>query len=178
MKIHKWKMILLLVILFILLFISTMYNIDLVVNFIPEEVSFILEYKNQFIIISYLLQSFVLITVIIFETFLLFLLVRIILNKSYRLNTYVVSVLITNIVVLILNMVYNEIFFTDTMSIDDFKYHLIVTPVNYLIKPLLMCYLLFQVKILTNKIIDWLIVGGGYLLFTYVPGYILIEFIK
>ncbi|RFA33132.1 hypothetical protein CAI16_15660 [Virgibacillus dokdonensis] len=178
MEIRKWIIfILFIVIILFLLFLSTKNGLDNILFLLPEDIEFIVENKEHVLIISYVMQTFILITVLIFEVILLFFLTRLGLGKQFQLKEYVIPVLITSMLGLALNFVYNELFLTNTSSMDDYKNYVLSTPINYLIKPILICYLLFHFKILSSKVLDWIIVGGGYLLFTYVPGFLLLSFL-
>lgn len=177
MKNRKWISLILFIIILLLLFLATRNGLENILFLLPEDIEFIIEHQEHVLIISYVMQIFILITVLIFEVFLLFFLVRLGLGKQFRLKEYVIPVLITSLVGFVLNITYNELFLTTSISMEDYKNHVLFTPINFLIKPILICYLLFHFKILSNKVVDWIIVGAGYLLLTYVPGFLLVSFL-
>ncbi|AQT84884.1 hypothetical protein ERICIV_04386 [Paenibacillus larvae subsp. larvae] len=125
-------------------------------------------------IISFLFQIIILFFLIGYEVFLLYFTVYFFYKRMHYLKVYIQPVLLSNLITLILNLGINLLISPYIYDIQTLKQYALFSPVNYLIKPFMLCYFLSKKNIFPNTVLDWIKVGMVYVLFTYIPSILLL----
>ena len=163
--------------LIILIIISTYINLHWAERELLEYSNFIINHETSLFIILILFQSLTLLALLVLETLVIFFTVRIVLKKERYLRDYFKPVLTAMVIANTINLCI-ALFYLPTIHDVDAVYQLTLSsPVNYIVKPFVICYLLFEKEIISKNILDWVIVGGIYIIIMYIPGFIFVSFL-
>lgn len=164
----------LLLILTFILIISSYVNMSILQNSSFEDSNFIEGNFISLFIILIIFQIFIVGASLIFETFIIFFILRIIFGKIEELSIYFKLVTMASIVVSFINIFVALYLFNNIAEADSLLLISLSSPVNYIVKPLLICFLLYKADLLKFKILDWLIVGLIYVIILYIPNFLML----
>ncbi|SFE03011.1 hypothetical protein SAMN05216238_107126 [Lentibacillus persicus] len=161
----------------VLMILSTYINLTWAGNTLPEYSEFIVTHKTSLFIILVVFQLFTLLVVLLLEMLILFFIVRIALKKETYIRNFLKPVLIGTLVANVLNVTVAFFYLSSVQDVNSIYQLVLSSPVNYALKPLIICYLLFKQDLISKNILDWIIVGGIYVIVLYIPNFILITFL-
>ena len=181
MKVERLKNVPLIATLILFLLVSCYIQMNYVNSIIPEYDKFIESFSDSIknlkllmLIVSFMFQTLIMVATICLEVILLYLVVTFFYGKKIQLRDYARPVIVSMLFVLIINIIISSILLPTTTDIDTLKKITFLSPVNYVIKPLLVCYFLSKKDIIPNKLREWIKVGIVYVLFTCIPGFLLL----
>jgi hypothetical protein len=178
MRIDKIQGRYILLILLVLISISTYIQMGIYEKFLPQFSDFIQEYLISILLVSVVIQLFILLIVLGIETFSLFLAVTLFLKRDSYLGQYVNVVLLSMVLVYVIN-IFISLYYLPLVDDVETVYRIVIaSPVNYLLKPLVVLFLLYQQGLIFKRPLEWLTVGGVYLAVTYLPGVLLLSFFR
>lgn len=157
----------------VLVIFSSYVNMGLYEKFFPELSKFFQEYRTLILFVVIVIQFLILLLTLVIEVFILFLTVSFLLKKESYLGQYVSPVLLSTVFVYVVNIFISLYYLPRLKDIEAVYRIAVASPVNYLLKPLLVLFFLYQNKVVSKKPLEWLIVGGVYFVVTYLPGVLL-----
>lgn len=176
MKIEKLRGLPLSIALIVVLLLSCYVQFGYIQNF-SEYKEFLIKLQDSagnlnfiFFVGAFLFQLIIMFALIAYEVMLLHFIIYFFYKKRHYLKDIAHPVMLSLLVSLILNIGLNLFFLSSVYDLQTLKRFIALSPVNYLVKPFILCYLLSKKNIVPNTILDWLKVGLIYVIFTCIPG--------
>lgn len=170
--------------LLIALLISCYIQLTYIPTVIPEYGEFISAFSDDIknlkilmLIVSFMFQVLILFMSIGLEVILVYVIVYFFYRKKYPLRDFTHPIMLTNLCVLLINCVVAMFLLPTATDIDSFKNITLYSPVNYLVKPIIICYFLYSKGILPTRILEWVKLAVVYVFFSSLPGIITLYFI-
>lgn len=184
MTIEKFRGLPLILSLLTALLISCYIQITYIPTVIPEYGEFISKFSNDIknlkvlmLLVSFLFQIFILFMSIGMEILLVYVIVYLFYKKRFPLRDFTQPIMLTTLCVLLINIVVAMFLLPTATDIDSFKNITLYSPVNYLVKPIIICYFLVNKGIIPARIFEWVKLALVYVFFTSLPGIVTLYFI-
>ncbi|PLR75426.1 hypothetical protein CU633_21140 [Bacillus sp. V3-13] len=181
MKLENFRGIPLISTLIIALLASCYIQISYIPEIIPEYGEFLTKFGEDIknleilmLVISFIFQLFILIATIGMEVILVYMAVYFFYKKRLQLREFTQPVMLATLCVLFINIIMSLLLLPTTQDIDTLKNITMFSPVNFLVKPVIICYFLYEKKILPAKLVEWIKLSLVYVLVTCIPGVIML----
>lgn len=183
MRIEKFRGVPLLITLILVLLLSSYVQLHHIQRIIPQYEVFLANFKDNLenlnlliFIISFFFQAIIMFASIGMEVLLLYVIVYFFYKKMHYLKEFTHPVIMSTLAILMFNICFSLLFLPKISDTETLKSIALFSPANYLIKPLIVCYLLYKKDIVSKKLSDWIKVGVVYTLFICIPGVLLLIF--
>lgn len=170
--------------LLIALLVSCYIQISYIPDIIPEYDRFLTTFGKDIknldvlmLIISFFSQLFILVATLGMEMLLIYMGVYFLYKRKLRIKQFTQPIMLASLCVMVINIIMSTILLPTTQDIEMLKNITLFSPVNFLVKPVIICYFLYEKGILPGKLLEWIKLSLIYVLVTCVPGFIFIYFI-